>query len=195
MIEQKKKDLKNFNLNIPALAWLISYIIFYLTLCFMPIQNMKQSQGFILFSVLITFLVISEFLVSSILIIHNIKRFGEIGSNSTSIFISICILTIIVTFAIAYRLIDVIDCNSFKYNGEMNNAFDILVNWLYFSVITFTSLGYGDIVPVSNVAKVFVSIEAIIFTVIISFIIMNFKSKTNENKEKDTEQNEENNNE
>ena len=183
MIKQKEKDLKISNLNILALAWLISCIVYYLILCFIPIQNIQQSPCFILISVSVTFLVTFPFLVSSIQIIHNIKRFGGIGANSMSIFISICILIIIVVFAIIYRLIDVIDYNGFKYNNEMNNVFDILVNWIYFSVITFTTVGYGDIVPVSNIAKIFVSIEAMTFTVVISFIIMNFTKSKDNNKD------------
>ena len=177
----KEKYLKNFSLNILGLVWLISCIVYYFILCFLPIQNVQRNPCFILMSVLITFLITFSFFVSAIVIIHNIKKFGGIGSSYMSIFISVCILIIIVTFAITYRLIDIIDYNGFKYNSEMNNAFDTLVNWLYFSVITFTSLGYGDIVPVSNVAKIFVSIEAMTFTVFISFIIMNF-TKSNENK-------------
>lgn len=116
--------------------------------------------------------------------------------NKDKIFVLSCgVIMLIIVFATLYVLITVFDCDAFNIGCKFNNVFDKMINMLYFSTMTLTTVGYGDIAPVSNLAKIIVSIEAITFTVIISFIIMNFKSKTNENKEKDTQQNEENNNE
>lgn len=190
MIKLLNSFLERFKLNIVGLIWFLSSVIYYIILCAIPTLNPEQKSLF----VLMTLIVAVVFIIQSILIIYNIKKYGKINRESISILILTCILGIIINFAIIYQSIYIIHYGSFKYVNELNGFFDRFVNWIYFSVITFTSLGYGDIVPVSNVAKIFVSIEAIMFTVIISFIMMNF-TKSKENKEKDTHQNEENNNE
>jgi len=46
---------------------------------------------------------------------------------------------------------------------ETSNALSLLANSLYFSVITITTLGYGDIHPI-GIAKLFAALEAIIGT-------------------------------
>ena len=46
-----------------------------------------------------------------------------------------------------------------RYLGPILGGF---LNCLYFSVVTFTTLGYGDFQPVVGLSRFFVSIEAII---------------------------------
>lgn len=102
-----------------------------------------------------------------------------------------CVITLIIIFSTLYVFINIFDCDAFNIGCKSYNAFDKMINMLYFSTMTLTTVGYGDIYPVSNLAKIVVSIEAVTFTVIISFIIMNF-TKSKGNKEKDTQQNKEN---
>ena len=42
---------------------------------------------------------------------------------------------------------------------------------LYFSLVTFTTLGYGDIVPVSGAARVFAGFEAIVGQLYVAIIV------------------------
>lgn len=68
---------------------------------------------------------------------------------------------------IAYTFINVtvylFDQDAFNFLVPRSEAFqsitDILVTFVYFTVSTVTALGYGDIVPVNTVAKLFVAIQ------------------------------------
>ena len=57
-----------------------------------------------------------------------------------------------------YSQIYLLDANSFTSSKEYIPLFD----FLYFSLTTLTTVGYGDIVPVSNIAKFSANIEAIV---------------------------------
>ena len=50
-----------------------------------------------------------------------------------------------------------------------------LYHFFYFSVITFSSVGYGDIVPVSEVARFVVMLEIFLSFAIIVFALANIK--------------------
>lgn len=51
----------------------------------------------------------------------------------------------------------------------------LFLDFIYFSTITFTSVGYGDIIPVSNMAKIVVMLETIIYPIFIGVIVIKFK--------------------
>ena len=57
-------------------------------------------------------------------------------------------LFIILSFGILYA-----------YVGYLNNSQKTLFDWFYFSAITFTTVGYGDISP-DGFSKIFAPIEA-----------------------------------
>ena len=73
------------------------------------------------------------------------------------------------------------DERAFQFNNGLSR--NVIIRGfvlLYFSIVTFTTLGYGDIVPVSWPAKVVVSVEALSFTVGIAFVLANFYFNKNE---------------
>ncbi|NME82535.1 potassium channel family protein [Clostridium sp. SM-530-WT-3G] len=50
--------------------------------------------------------------------------------------------------------------NSIMYEG-VNSILQIMTNGIYFSIITFSTIGYGDIVPKNIIAKIIVILEII----------------------------------
>jgi voltage-gated potassium channel len=83
---------------------------------------------------------------------------------------SACVYFLIaITWAIGYGLIELIHPGSFKIAGHVMTRADHLGhygflndNLSYYSFVTITTLGYGDIVPVSGPAKSISALEAVV---------------------------------
>lgn len=56
-------------------------------------------------------------------------------------------------------------------NGEPTNIGANVIRMMYFSIVTITTLGYGDIVPLSNTARCLVSLESILGIVVIGLFL------------------------
>lgn len=96
----------------------------------------------------------------------NLRRFIKILQKpyhkSNFYIVLSCIFSTITFFALIYTLIYVVSPNSFKgINGS--TPLDTCIGMIYFSIITFTTLGYGDIYPLVSIAKIFVSLETLSF--------------------------------
>ena len=61
-------------------------------------------------------------------------------------------------WAMVYMLLYLIDATSFNLPGGQGN----LLVFEYFSFVTLTTLGFGDITPLTNVAKMFSVLEAVV---------------------------------
>ena len=55
--------------------------------------------------------------------------------------------------------------------GFPNTFADNYWRMFYFSSVTLTTLGYGDIVPVTNTARILISIEAILGVIVIGLFL------------------------
>lgn len=55
--------------------------------------------------------------------------------------------------------------------GDPKDASGLLIRMCYFSATTITTLGYGDITPITSTARVFVAIEAILGVVIVGLFL------------------------
>ncbi len=81
-------------------------------------------------------------------------------------------LLIAVTWAISYMIIQWVDPGSFA-------GLDGDIDWqpfLYFSLTTITTLGYGDIAPVSPFARIWSTLEAVTGVLYIAVLIARFVS-------------------
>ena len=78
-------------------------------------------------------------------------------------------LVTIVVFAVIYMNLSLINVDGTILRYDFGNA-------LYFSVVTFTSLGYGDIRP-TGIAKMFAGIEALLGIFLISLFVFVFCRK------------------
>lgn len=73
-------------------------------------------------------------------------------------------LLIGLTWSDIYLVISSFDLNAFSYHLALDgNSFrDNVQHFIYFSYITLTTVGYGDIVPRNDVARTFAWLEAVI---------------------------------
>jgi hypothetical protein len=71
-------------------------------------------------------------------------------------------LTIGVVFVAAFCLVELLVPHAFTGMGELRDNLAVAGNLIYFSFVTMTSVGYGDIVPVHPYARSLANIEAII---------------------------------
>lgn len=71
------------------------------------------------------------------------------------------VFLIIFSFAADYACLSFANASSFKeYSLATNSSqFEKLFEYFYFSIVTFASVGYGDIVPITVFSKVLVIIE------------------------------------
>jgi len=77
---------------------------------------------------------------------------------------------IIVLFSIIYRIIGIFDVS----RASVANIWDCL----YFSVVTFTTLGYGDVRPLVGIGRLLAGIEAFSGVFLIALFIFTFARRT-----------------
>ena len=63
-------------------------------------------------------------------------------------------------WAFVYTFLELVDPGSF--NIEPTRPHDLLLTFEYFSLVTITTLGYGDIAPITQVARALSTLEAIV---------------------------------
>lgn len=81
-------------------------------------------------------------------------------------------LLIGMAWAIAYYFVNKIHPNSFAIDhGELLPSSGELSSFIYFSFVTLTTLGYGDIVPTSCIARSFAILEAVCGITCLSFVV------------------------
>ncbi len=73
------------------------------------------------------------------------------------------------TWATSYRVIEAVAPGSFAISGQ--NIEFVGSHWLYFSLTTITTLGYGDITPVSPFARMWSTLEATAGVLYIALLI------------------------
>ena len=95
-------------------------------------------------------------------------------------------------WSLAYDLLDRLDPNSFIYTLSSKSRYSMSgFTSLYFSFITLSTVGYGDIVPGSQLARMLAMVEAMFgmfyMTLLVARLVSLYSSKTpleNVNKEK-----------
>ncbi|MFP4979028.1 potassium channel family protein [Paenibacillus sp. CN-4] len=101
-------------------------------------------------------------------IFHEIKESNsrEVRLQSTLLRISVAALSCIIFFTVVYTSIyKLFGQTSFEGKGLGQDLLSQLISFLYFSVATFTTVGYGDIAAVDNTSRL-----AVIMQISFSFI-------------------------
>ena len=110
------------------------------------------------FLVLIVMVIYSLFLLAAVITINRtIFSVKKVNWDTVKGGISVFFLLGIV-WSLFYGIVYNLDANAFSKSIE---AIDLYESMLYFSFTTLTTLGYGDITPVSDIARNLANLEAI----------------------------------
>ena len=92
---------------------------------------------------------------------------------------SLCVYLLLgIVWAVTYSLIEILDPGSFQFSLAEEGGSTLM--WfggetsifpLYFSFVTLTTLGYGDILPSSSTARMFTAIEALTGQVYLAVLV------------------------
>jgi hypothetical protein len=104
----------------------------------------------------LAFLLLIPVLAAPIVVLNNILRHAVV--NVETILGAISAYALIgIAFAAVYSCLNLIDPPFFAQPGPHDG-----VAFLYFSFVTITTLGFGDLTPIQNAGRVLVSLEALI---------------------------------
>ncbi len=118
----------------------------------------------------------------SFLVSHTFKKLDILIEDDHSykhmlLFLGAIITIIILSFAMDYLCISEIYPGAF-HGIQIDQTLAIrFTNLLYFSIVTFTTVGYGDIIPLIPVAKFFTVFEMMSAFVVMVFIISRYVKK------------------
>lgn len=136
--------------------------------------------GFVFSDEAMTFVIVTMTMMLYTLIRNSIAfiKSYKLSEFNVNLHIAIVnVLQIIIAYAVIYKFLYIYLPNSFNADFSSLSPFEIYLNFIYFSTVTFTTLGYGDIVPTNLVTKCTVITEVILFlilvTISISFISRN----------------------
>lgn len=111
---------------------------------------------------LILIFVLASVIFYIVFIFHEIKESNskEVRLQQTLIRISIAALTCMIFFTIVYTSIyKLFGQSSFNGEGLGDDLLSQLITFFYFSVATFTTVGYGDVAPVDNTSRLVVVMQ------------------------------------
>lgn len=120
------------------------------------------------------------FLFTSYSLFKGVRRAGVVNLNVIAAALSVYIL-IGFTFSVLYNTIEAAMPGSFNFPGNLDYSRLQWTDFLYFSFVTQTTLGYGDISPASAAAQSMVVIQALFgvfyLAVLVSRLVGLYKSE------------------
>jgi hypothetical protein len=76
-----------------------------------------------------------------------------------------------ILFSLIYNLVDVLDPLAFNFAGEHPAATGERSQLLYFSYVTLTTLGYGDVTPLSEGARMLTALQAVLGQLFVAIMV------------------------
>jgi len=95
------------------------------------------------------------------------------------LYLLLMLLTLIIlqlNFALDYTLLWSIDKGSFSNINLSNSFFVVFLNMIYYSVVIFSTVGFGDIVPISLASRGLVTVEILTSMIFLIGIITNYNN-------------------
>jgi hypothetical protein len=110
---------------------------------------------------------------------HSIRKIEDASEHNITYnkFIEVILVNIsviVLSFAVDFTCLFLISKWSFAGMVNQTTIFNLFFDFIYFSALTFATVGFGDIIPISSCAKILVLMEVLLsfFTIII--VISNF---------------------
>lgn len=125
------------------------------------------------------FILVFALLKTTLIALATFKNLSKLVKNCYSferlfLVFGLIISVTIISFAIDYSCL--FEYNELAFSGILkgpSSYLEKLPNFIYFSVTTFATVGFGDIVPVSGIARVLVLLEIFLSFLIIVFALTN----------------------
>ena len=84
------------------------------------------------------------------------------------------IILIVLSFSADYQALYILSSENFKSTTSLNRSFiPQFFEFIYFSLITFSSVGFGDVVPLTISGKLLVIMEVFLSFLVLVFGIAN----------------------
>lgn len=93
------------------------------------------------------------------------------SKKKTIIILTLIYIFVFISFGLIYWKISLCSPDYFIFREGMGNGSWNLFDFIYFSVVTITTLGYGDIIPNSSLVKLFIMTESIFGVVIMGMLV------------------------
>lgn len=142
--------------------------IFPLAILFIAMaSNWLDNAGFDQFYLL---LLLSFFIFTAFKTAKQVLFTGKIDGNK--ILGAICLYLLLgLIWAVAYTLLQLEFPNSFQVMSEQKQWFTLFPDFVYFSFVTITTLGFGDISPTLPIARFLVYLEAIVGQLYLAILV------------------------
>ena len=128
------------------------------------------------------FAVMAFLLIAIFVTFRNVATDTDISANRIVGAVAVYLL-LGVLWAIAYTVVDMVWPGSFTgFEAGADAEWDS--EWLYYSFVTMTTLGYGDIAPVSPVARLLAYMQAIFGQLYIAILVAGLVSAYISNKDR-----------
>jgi len=170
----KTTIVKYFYLNLLNAIKRPTAVIVIIAIFYILIMNVIDHSYKIILPIVLFLSVLKSFYIIKT-VLNNLQKLVKICYSVhqlLSVFGSLIVLTII-SFATDYTCIYHADEESFIGFQSSSSYLESLGDFIYFSVITFSTVGYGEMIPATGLAKTIVLQEIMLSFLILFFALAN----------------------